>query len=109
MGYDYMVWIETVVQYRDESGLIKSVIEGDRPQRKHNTFMGDPDFDLDCDRPYTLNDEIRDYDRKILFQNGIWYCLPAGKIRIQGICYERKIPFDSIVQVFKFKNGFLTE
>ena len=108
MRYDYRVWIETVIQYRDEYGIIKSVIEGDKPQRKYNTIKGDPDFDLDCDRPYTLNDEIREYDRKIMFINGSWHCLPDGKMRIQRICYERKVPFDSIVQVFKFKNGYLT-
>ena len=103
MGCDYRIWIETVVQYRDISGIIQSFIEGEEPQRKYNQYNGDPDFDL----PYSLNDEIRDYGRKIMFENNVWFCLPAGKMRIQGICYERKISFDSLVSVFKFKNGYL--
>lgn len=107
MRCDYRVWIETVIQYMDETGKLQTLIEGDKPKRKYNTFKDDPDFDIDYDTVYTLNDEIREYGRKVLLENGIWYCLPAGKIRVQGICYERKIPFDSIVQVFKFKNGYL--
>ena len=103
MGCDYRIWIETVLQYIDESGALQSVIEGEPPQRKYNTMKGDSDFDA----PYSLNDEIRDYGRKVMLENGIWFCLSAGKMRVQGICYERKIPFDSLVRVFKFKNGYL--
>ena len=103
MGCDYRVWIETVLQYSDESGVLQSVIEGEAPQRKYNTINGDPDFNA----PYTLNDEIRDYGRKVMYEDGIWFCFPAGKMRIQRICYERNIPFDSLVRVFKFKNGYL--
>lgn len=102
MGCDYKVWIETVIQYIDESGL-QTVIEGETPQRKYEQYNGDPDFDA----PYTLNDEIRDYGKKVMLENGVWFCLHAGKMRIQEICYYKKIPFDSIVSVFKFKNGYM--
>ena len=103
MGCDYKVWVETVIQYLDESGATQTLIEGEQPKRKYNVYSGDPDFDL----PYSLNDEIRDYGRKVMMENKVWFCLPAGKMRIQEICYERKIHFDSIVSVFKFKNGYL--
>jgi len=103
MGCDYNVWIETVIQYTDESGAIQTVIEGETPQRKYDVYKGDPDFDL----PYTLNDEIRDYGKKVMLENGVWLCLHHGKMRIQEICYYKKIPFDSLVYVFKFKNGYM--
>ena len=101
MVCDYYVWIETVVQYIDQSGTLQSVIEGTRPKRKYRR-VSDPDFD----EPYTLNHEIRDYGRKVMFEGGTWWCLPAGKLRVQGICYSKKIPIDSLISVFKFKNGY---
>ena len=102
MGCDYYIWIETVIQYIDSSGCQQSVIEGEKPQKKYNKKPDDPDFE----RVYTLNDEIREYDKKVLFENGYWFCLNSGKIRIQDICNRKKIPFDSIFSVFKFKNGY---
>lgn len=104
MGSDYYFWIETVIQYFDQNGILQSVIEGDIPKRAYNNYPSDPDFE----EIYTLNSAIRDYGRRVLFENGKWYCLDKGKIRIQGICYKKKIPFDSLVYVFKFKNGYLS-
>jgi len=103
MGCDYYVWVETVIQYVDTDGFIKSVIEGTSPKRGW-IYYGDTDFD----KPYGLNDVIRDYGRRVMFESGSWYCLPAGKLRVQGICYSKKIPIDSVISVFKFKNGYCT-
>lgn len=103
MGHNYYCWIETVIQYLDTERNLQSVIEGDQPQKGYNYYSSDPDFE----EKRTLNTVIKEYGRKVLFENGTWYCLDAGKIRIQGICYNKKIPFDSLVCVFKFKNGYL--
>ena len=102
MGCDYRIWIETVIQYRDASGMIQTEIEGEEPQRRWNIYPHDTDFE----EVYGLSQEIREYGKMVLYQDGAWYCLPAGKMRIQEICYKRKIPFDSIVYIFKFKNGY---
>jgi hypothetical protein len=102
MGCDYYVWIDTVIQYIDSSGNQQSLIEGSERQKRYNIISSDPDFEKD----YTLSVEIEEYGKKVLFENGVWYCLENGKIRIQEICCEKKIPFDSIISVFKFKNGF---
>ena len=102
MGCDYYVWIDTVIQYIDSSGNQQSLIEGNTPQKRYNKKPEDYDFET----VYTLNDEIRDYDKKILFENSCWFCLEYGKLRIQKICSKNKIPFDSIISVFKFKNGY---
>jgi len=102
MGCDYRIWVETVIQYRDANGIIQSEIEGEEPQRKWNIYPEDTDFE----EVYNLDAEIREYGKKVIYQDGVWRCLPQGKMRIQEICYERKIPFDSILYVFKFKNGY---
>lgn len=103
MGCDYYIWIETVIQYIDASGLLQCIIDGEKPKRTYNKEPVDYDFEV----TYSLNDEIRDYDRKIMYENGIWIANLHGKMRIQGLCYENKIPYDSIISVFKFKNGYL--
>jgi len=102
MGMEYYIWVETVIQYLDQTGAIQYSIDGDRPKRKWNR----PTTDADFERDYGVNDEIRDYGKKVLYEDGAWHCLPEGKMRIQRLCYERKIPFDSILYVFKFKNGY---
>lgn len=103
MPHDYYIWIETVIQYIDAAGFLQCIIEGEKPKRKYNKEPTDYDFEV----AYGLNDEIRDYDRKILFQNGVWLANQYGKLRIQRICYKNRIPLDSIISVFKFKNGYL--
>lgn len=102
MTCNYYCWIETVIQYIDEAGLKQSIIEGGEPRQRHVNEKYDSDFETS----YGLNEEIEDYGKKVLYTNKVWYCLPRGKLRIQGICYSKKIPFDMIVDVFKFKNGY---
>ena len=101
MGCDYYCWIETVVQYLDASGVQQSAIEGEEPKRRYVSY-GDPDFN----KPYGLNEEIADYGKRALYENGAWVCLPSGKLRIEELCYAKKIPFAMITSVFKFKNGY---
>ena len=103
MGCDYKIWIETVIQYNDESDALQTFIETQTPERKYEYYTGDPDFD----KPYSLDDEIREYGKMVLLENGVWLCLYIGKMRINEICDINKIPFDSLVSVFKFKNGYM--
>jgi len=98
----YYVWIETVVQYIDSNGYPQCIIQGEEPIKKYTIQPSDSDFET----PYTLNDEIEEYDRRILYEYGMWRCLPKGKLRIQKLCYKHKISIDSVVSVFKFKNGY---
>lgn len=103
MGCDYYIWLDTVIQYIDLSGTLQSVIDSDK---KCKRYIREP-HDWDFEEPYGINDEIREYGKKIMFEKGAWYCLPCGKQRIQEICTDKQISFDSIVTVFKFKNGYV--
>jgi hypothetical protein len=87
MVCDYYFWIETVIQYVDSEGQIQSYIEGTVPKHGYNKYPRDRDFEY----VIGLDDEIHAYGRKIMFQNNEWYCLDVGKLRIQEICYKKKI------------------
>ena len=102
MGCDYYIWIETVIQYLDADGKQQSFIEGTERERGYTTYFEDPDFD----EPHDLNYQIKKYGKKPMFENGIWYCLDSGRLRIEDICLENNIKIDSIISIFKFKNGF---
>ena len=102
MGCDYYFWIDTVIQYTDSANIMHTYIEGTPPRRAYNMYPRDQDFEV----VIGLNDEIEIYGKKTMFEDSVWYCLDVGQLRIQKICYNKKIPIDSLVSVFKFKNGY---
>lgn len=102
MVCDYYFWFETVIQYFDSEGNVQSYIEGTIPRYGYNKYPRDRDFEY----VIKLNDEIEAYGRKVMFENNVWYCLDTGKLRIQEICYKKKIPIHSVWCVFKFMNGY---
>ena len=127
MGCDYYTWIETVIEYKDLSGNLRTYI--DKPdfeqyERNYEYNLGntyDPDFE---DRPENneLDQKILFYGVKVLFENGKWLCNENGKARIMGILNKEfcdmsddeseeetkndKIPVESLVKVIKRMNGY---
>ena len=113
MGCDYYYWIETVVEYKDADGEVKTFVEPvDREDYQggysyHWCTSHDPDFDLPPMASSSLQRDIDEYGKRYLFVNSEWKCMAGGRIRIQELCTYYKIPFDNLVAVYKRKNGYL--
>jgi hypothetical protein len=108
MGCDYYTWIETVVEYRDTSGVLMTYI--DKPefeQFKRNYVYDDGCYDPDFEwPPNQLTVDIAYYGKKVLYENEIWLCIESGKQRILTLCYSQNIPIDRLETVYKVMNGY---
>jgi len=106
MGCDYYTWIETIIVYKDLSGVVGQFVERSPIQRCYETVEDvDTDFKLPLTTSQILNEEIRIYGKKIMFTAGLWICHYNGKMRIRAICEVNGIPFDSLVEVYKQMGG----
>jgi hypothetical protein len=118
MDYVFYTWIEDIIEYEDGSGnivkLLLPIHESSYVDYSYSLIVNhyyDPDFyDIDFYhdiRENPLQDLITNYDKKILFKDGIWWCNTSGKKRIEDICAEYSIPFHfmKIICIFKQMNG----
>ena len=108
MGCDYYTWIETVILYRDASGnscqyVDKPAFEQYDRRYRMGTGSYDPDFESPPDE---LDQAIRYYNTKLLFNDGEWLCNETGKARVIVICDKQKIPVAELVRVYKQMNGY---
>lgn len=106
MGCDYYTWIETVIEYRDASGVLMTYI--DKPEfedyeRHYDYSSYDPDLE---EKPDPLSDRIARYGKQALFNNGAWICKEHGKQRILAVCEKQKILADGLLSVFKRMGGY---
>jgi len=106
MGCDYYTWIETIIVYKDLSGVVCRFVDRGTPQRCYEELDDiDTDFKPLPTTGQILNEEIRVYGKKTLFTAGMWVCHYNGKMRIRELCEAHKIPFDALVEVYKQMGG----
>lgn len=108
MGCDYYTWIETIIVYKDISGVIRKFIDKEERQKRYvyedNT---DTDFQSLPSIADQLNTEICDYGKKKMFMDTYWLCTYNGKSRIRELCEANEIPLTSLVEVYKQMQGCL--
>lgn len=113
MGCDYYTWVETVIQYVDDSNNQQEYIEKPEFERYERNYdyscYGGGSYDPDFEDPpeYPLYSDIKSYGEKDMFVNGSWVCKPHGKLGIETICEDQNIPFDKVTRVFKRMNGYI--
>ena len=106
MGCDYYTWIETIVVYKDLSGsLCRFVDQGAKKRCYEELDDIDTDFKPLPTTGQVLNEIIRVYGKKLMLTAGLWVCHYNGKMRICELCDANKIPFDSLVEVYKQLGG----
>lgn len=114
MGCDYYTYVITRIQFTNAKGNVISYDEKGEPER-HYYYGGDPEYDPDLEAPISYSDCIqasidayaKSYGEKDLFVGGEWKCQPTGKERILALCANKKIPFEKVVRVYKFKSGHM--
>ncbi len=115
MGCDYYTQIETVIEYTDKDGNIKSYKtrnedDIERHYFYHDSSDIDPDFDdLPIGSPMVrvMEERCEYYGVKVLFEDGTWKCKEFGRERIEDLCSEEGIAIESVVRVYKHKVGWL--
>ena len=106
MGCDYYTWIETIIVYKDLSGITCRFVERGPTQRCYENVEDiDTDFKALPTTGQILADEIRCYSQKKMFMDNYWVCHYNGKMRIRGLCMANEIPFDSLIEVYKQMGG----
>jgi len=106
MGCDYYTWIETIIVYKDLSGVTCRFLERGPTERRYESVEDiDTDFKALPTTGQILADEIRAYSQKKMFMDNYWLCHYNGKMRIREICDKNGISFNSLVEVYKQMGG----
>jgi hypothetical protein len=107
MGCDYYTWIETVIEYRDTSGVLMTYIDKPEYEQFKRNYVYEESYDSDLEeRPDQLSVDIAYYGKKILYEDEIWICTESGKQRILTVCSSQNIPIDRLETVYKVMNGY---
>ena len=107
MGCDYYTWIETVIEYRDTSGVLMTYIDKPEYEQFKRNYVYEESYDSDLEeRPDQLSVDIAHYGKKVLYEDEIWSCTESGKRRSLYLCESQKIPVDRVVTVYKVMNGY---
>ena len=106
MGCDYYTWIETIIVYKDLSGGTGRYVDRGASQRCYEELEDiDTDFKVPPTTGQILAEDIRVYGKKTMYTAGLWVCHYNGKMRIRELCEANKIPFDSLIEVYKQMGG----
>ena len=106
MGCDYYTWIETIIVYKDLSGTLQYFVERGMMEKHYEDLSHiDTDFKLPPSPKQIIDEDIRIYGKKFLYTAGLWICHYNGKMRIYELCETNNIPINSLVEVYKKKNG----
>lgn len=107
MGCDYYTWIETVVEYRNASGVLMTYNDKPEFEDYKRNYVYEESYDSDLEEPRDqLALDIADYGKKVLYTNGTWSCTEHGKQRLTTLCTTKQIPLNSVVNIYKVMNGY---
>jgi hypothetical protein len=102
MNCHYYIWIYTRITSTAVDGTVEHYDECEERQCRY-CINGHPDFNAFAARE--LPEEIVAYGKKTLYHNGIWKYQDFGKEYVRRICEREKIPFETLVEVYKAMNG----
>ncbi len=106
MGCDYYTQVVLEVIYLDADGKEQSVTK--REERQPH-YIWHKSYDPDMEEPKYKNDldeAIKDYGVKILYENKIWKCTAHGRERVENICASNKVPIGSVICAKKYLDGW---
>jgi hypothetical protein len=110
----YYYWIETVIEYKDPISDTTSIFIEDVDRKYWERGFDyswccphDPDFEEAPPEDQALRTEIENYGRKVLYETSVWKCNTDGRKRVEELCRIHDIPFDTLIFVYKRKNGKL--
>jgi len=106
MGCDYYTQVVLEVIYLDGDGKQQTMIEYEERQ---SHYIWDRSYDPDMEEPKSTNDleeAIKEYGKKILYENKTWKCTAHGRERVENLCASNKVPIDSIISASKYLSGW---